>query len=652
MKNLLNELAELLAIDSRLVQDGKLVKNKIIELALNLDSSLLRLLISNESIKNCFFVTVDEVLVFDKLKFQKFISNKEFLPDSYTAFGNKIGLTMDSDFLVNGKSVVLSWPYKDCFLEGGQEKDDAKRKEIFWNEILGADQIDRLISKKALTKFKKINSEGESSVDEINPDANLVIKGNNLLALHTIKEKFAGSVKSIYIDPPFNTDTDSFLYNDSFTHSAWLTFMKNRLEVAYELLRDDGAIFIHLDHQEAPYCKVLMDEIFGRENWVNTFTITTNDPSGFKATGKSIFSTANQIFFYAKNKNRLDLKKHYIENEYDSNYGQYLKDRSKPINEWEYEPLNKVVATQLGFESPRKAKAELGEIFDEKIAQYAFENASNVFRTAAIQGGARAKRINTINKSLENRGKVFVHPDDDIPNFYILNGEGIIFYENRLVEIDGKLVAGKLLTDVWTDIKVTGIAEEGGVKLKNGKKPERLIKRILDISTAKGDLVCDFFGGSGTTAAVAHKMGRRYITIEQMDYVESITLQRIKNVILGDRSGISESEKWFGGGEVIYCELAKLNQKYVDLISQASSTDTLASLYEEIQKNALLSYKIDPKALDIKGAEFTELNFEDQKRLLIEILDKNMLYIPLSEIEDESYGFDIQEMKINKQFLG
>lgn len=649
--NLLEKLTSILSHNEKYISDDHILKNKVIEDALSLNPDLIKLLLKDASIKKSFFIEVDGILIFDKIKFQKFVNNKKFLPDSYTSFANKIGLTSNSEFITSNKDVVLSWAYKDCYLEGGQEKDDEKRKEIFWNEVLAADQIDRLISKKALTNFKKITSQGTVPVDSISDDSNLIIKGNNLLALYTLKEKFAGRVKLIYIDPPFNTDTDSFLYNDSFTHSTWLTFMKNRLEVAYQLLSEDGAIFIHLDHQEAPYLKVLMDEIFDRENWVNTFTITTNDPSGFKATSKGIFSTANQLFFYAKNKNKLELARQYIENEYDTNYNQYLKDRTKPIDQWEFEPLTKTVAIHLGYESARKAKAELGDYFDDKVAEFAFQNAKNVFRTAAIQGGARAKRLDTINKSLENRGKVFTHPNDDIPNFFILNGEGIIFYESRLIEIDGKLVAGKLLTDVWTDIKVTGIADEGGVKLKNGKKPERLIKRILDITTSKGDLVLDFFGGSGTTAAVAHKMGRRYITIEQMDYVENITLERIKNVILGETTGISETEKWKGGGEVIYCELAKANQIYAEKILKAKNSGELLKIWDELKKSSFISYEIDPKQFDANANNFESLTIENQKKLLVETLDKNMLYIPLSEIEDSTYQMSPVEVELNKKYL-
>ncbi len=269
MQNLYNDLKDLLQQDDRLVVDGKLLKNKIIELALAMDGSLLKLLLSHDGIKKHFFTEVEGVLVFDKIKFQKFISNKQFMPDSYTAFKNKIGLTVNDEFITESKEVVLAWPYKDCVLEGGQTKEDAKRNEVFWNETLAPDEIDQLLSHKALTNFKKYDKTGEHAVSEITLNDNLIIKGNNLLALHSLEKIYRGRVKLIYIDPPYNTGNDSFGYNDKFIHSTWLTFMRNRLSVAKDLLSNDGSIFIQLDWNDVHYCKLLMDEIFGREFFRN-----------------------------------------------------------------------------------------------------------------------------------------------------------------------------------------------------------------------------------------------------------------------------------------------------------------------------------------------------------------------------------------------
>ena len=248
--SLYHELEKLLRMESRYCsEDGVLLKNSIVESALALRPDLIRMLLSHEGLKNNFFTEVDGLLVFDKIKFQKFVMNKRFLPDSYTSFKNKIGLTGDDgDFLAESREVVLSWPYKDCVLEGGQTKEDAKRNEVFWNEILAPDEINRLTEPKVLTNFTRYDVDGKHEVDSISKDDNLIIKGNNLLALHSLLKTYRGKVKLIYIDPPYNTGNDEFQYNDSFNHSTWLTFMRNRLSTARELLRNDGTIFISIDH--------------------------------------------------------------------------------------------------------------------------------------------------------------------------------------------------------------------------------------------------------------------------------------------------------------------------------------------------------------------------------------------------------------------
>jgi adenine-specific DNA-methyltransferase len=210
MKNILEKLIDVLQSEDKFISEEKLLKNKIIESALSLDPLLIKLLLKDEAIKKIFFENIDDILVFDKIKFQRFVSNKQFLPDSYTSFSNKIGLTKDSEFIQSTKDVVLSWTYKDCVLEGGQDKDDAKRNEIFWNETLAPDQIDRLLSPKVLTNFKKIAKDSESAPNEITENDNLIIKGNNLLALHTLLKKYRQKVKLIYIDPPYNTGSDSW----------------------------------------------------------------------------------------------------------------------------------------------------------------------------------------------------------------------------------------------------------------------------------------------------------------------------------------------------------------------------------------------------------------------------------------------------------
>jgi len=652
MQNLLDELTKALAADKRLVIDGKLAKNKIIELALALDESLIKLLLKNDAIKKHFFREVDGILVFDKIEFQKFVSNKQFLPDSYTAFKNKIGLTANGEYLTEAGEVVLVWPYKDCVLEGDQTKEDEKRKEIFWNRTLAPDEIDRLLSPKVLTNFKRYDKDGEHKVIELSINDNYIIKGNNLLALCSITKVYAGKVKLIYIDPPYNTGSDSFLYNDSFNHSTWLTFMKNRLEIAKELLAKDGAIFIQLDDNEVAYAKVMCDEIFGKENYCNQIALETNSAFGYKGTADNLFKQAGYILFYCKNKLYFKLKKVFTERNYDVAYRFIFEDISLPEAEWKWKDLGEDLAEKLGYKSKKGAIESLGEEnFKAELANYAVKNADRVFRTASVTGGAFKKRLDTIKKSKRIKNGILRHPNDDM-DYMFIGGERVLFYKERLVNIDGELVPGVVLTDLWTDVSIEGIAKEGGVQFERGKKPEELIRRLIELTTEEDDLVADFFCGSGTTLAVAHKMKRHYIGIEQLDYTETLPLERLKNVVNGDQSGISRLKEvnWQGGGYFVYCELKKANQEWFDHIKSAKSSEELQQLWRRMQGKAFINYEVELKAFNKAPQDFNELSLDDKKEFLIKVLDKNQLYVNYSEIDDKEYGISIEDKKLNAQF--
>lgn len=258
---------------------GELLRDRVKHRAWQFDHDLIKLLITDEEVESKFFQEVDGRWIFNNNTFVDYINDKNFLADSYTQFRNKIGLNIDNKFLRERGEVALVWPYKDCVLEGGQRREDEKRKEIFFNELLAQDEINRMLDPKVLTNWKRHTVDGEENVVDIQRDENgtirenLLIRGNNLIALHCLKQQFRGQVKLIYIDPPYNTGNDSFGYNDSFNHSTWLTFMKNRLQVAKELLRDDGVILVQCDDNEASYLKILMDEIFGDTSYATTFYV-------------------------------------------------------------------------------------------------------------------------------------------------------------------------------------------------------------------------------------------------------------------------------------------------------------------------------------------------------------------------------------------
>ena len=282
-------------------ESSELLPAAVKDHAWQLDYNLISLLLSDPEIKTTFFDEIDGHWVFNHNTFIDYINEKNFLANSYTQFRNKIGLNIDGKFLRERGEVSLVWPYKDCVLEGGQTKEEEKRKEIFFNEILAQDEISRMFDPKVLTNWKRHTAAGEQDVTKIKRDdsgtirENLIIKGNNLIALHTLKQQFHGQVKLIYIDPPYNPDSPSntFMYNNNFKRSSWLTFMRNRLEVAKELLRKDGSMIVAIDENEQNYLGVLLDEVFP-EHEKHCITIVHN-PRGVQGTN---FSYIHEYAFF------------------------------------------------------------------------------------------------------------------------------------------------------------------------------------------------------------------------------------------------------------------------------------------------------------------------------------------------------------------
>ena len=299
--NIFDVVGDLLKTNEKYVaEDGKLLKAVVYSDVMNMDSVLLEMLLSNEIVKDTFFTNVSETLIFDKQKFAWFMDSKEFLPDSYTRFTNKIGLTSNGEFVSKNNDVVLDFPYKDCVLEGGQDKEDQRRKEIFYNETIASDEIRRMLAPKVLSNAKRYTADGVEGNIEFSNEDNLIIKGNNLIALSSLLKRYEGKVKCIYIDPPYNTGNDSFRYNDTFNHSTWLTFMKNRLNMAYKLLASDGSIYVQIDNNESAYLKVLLDEIFGKENFRAEIIWVLEGASGYKSLAQNYIRGHDTIYFYSK----------------------------------------------------------------------------------------------------------------------------------------------------------------------------------------------------------------------------------------------------------------------------------------------------------------------------------------------------------------
>jgi adenine-specific DNA-methyltransferase len=662
MQNLLEELKKLLTAEPKYLVDGELLKNKIIEDALKLEPSLIKLLLQNDKIKSHFFTDIVDgdsaIKIFDKIKFQDFVSNKAFLPDSYTAFRNKIGLSADNKFLKNSNDVVLNWAYKDCVLEGGMTKEDTKNNvsEIFYNETLAPDEINRLLDEKVLTNFaywdeQAIKENKAKKPAEITLNDNLLIKGNNLLALHCLKRNYAGKVKLIYIDPPYNTGNDGFKYNDSFNHSSWLTFMKNRLEVARELLRDDGVIFVQISDIMSSKLELLISEIFEQDNFINKITVRTKSPSGFTSVNLGVFETAEYIYVFGKNKKLWKYNPQFTESSYDTNYKWLVENKNDKIEKWNIVNIFDYLAHKKGFGSRKEAENNIHKTaFKEMVADFAINNASSVFRETAIGNDAGKDTVEAREKSKKERDSILCIKRDNHPDRFIRNGSELAFYDKKIKIINGIKTPTKQLTNIWTDIAYEGIANEGGITLKKGKKPEKLLNRIMEMATDKNDIVLDFFSGSGTTPSVAHKMGRRWIAIEQMNYIKDLPEARLKKVIEGEQGGISKSINWQGGGSFVYCELFEWNEAYIAKIRDAKNLDDLLAIYKEMKIKRASFFRYDFESLKFDFEEFKTLELAEQKKILCEVLNKNHLYVNYSEMEDVGYKICDEDKKLTKSF--
>lgn len=634
------ELERLLAQNDTFMVEGVLNKNKLAELARQYNPELLNLLMSDEKIANHFFSSLETgVLVFKKDVFLQFLNNKEFLPDSFTAYKTKIGLATGDKYISENQEVVLNFPYKDCVLEGGQTKDDAKRQEIFFNETLAPTEINRLLDDKVLTNFKRYDETGEHNVEEIKDTDNLIIKGNNLIALHSLKKRFSGKVKLIYIDPPYNTGNDSFKYNDKFNHSTWLSFMKNRLEIAKTLLADDGVLFVHCDYNEDGYLRVLLDEIFTEDNFVANITVRSNSISGNKTQHKekTILKNKDTILVYKKNSLKIN-PQYTAKQKWDTHYNAILiseDGKLKPKKLLEHLIEHKVLDP--------KEKITENSWGNEKFRNFCIENMNFIYRI-----------VNSISESLKQESLkqkdtvIVKNNDGDIT--YALNGKRLSTLNKTILNMNGKMELVQLLGDLWGDIDFQNTQNEGGVSFPTGKKPEALLRRIIDMTTKEGDVVLDYHLGSGTTAAVAHKMNRQYIGIEQMSYIETLAVKRLKKVIEGERGGISKAVSWTGGGSFVYAELKNDAQDFKNAISEATTTEELLELFEMAKKSSFLSYRIDPKKL--KQTDFELLSLAEQKQILSEIIDNNNLYVNYSDIDDRDYGISDEDKKLNHAFYG
>ncbi len=593
-------------------------KERLETLILKHDEKLLEFMLENKNAddyKNAFFKTIANTLVFDEKALLEDLATKE-LESSFTQFANKIGLYSQGRPLKSDGSVVLNFPFKDNVLLGNAKDDSAKSDELFYHEVLHKKQIDALLNKKALCRFE-MHGKGDLESALKDKNTNYLIKGNNLIALHSLKKKFAKQVKCIYIDPPYNTGNDSFNYNDNFNHSSWLVFMKNRLETAKEFLSDDGVIFIQCDDNEQAYLKVLCDEIFGRENFVNTICWEKK----YSPANDAKWLSDNHDFILIYTKKKETWKPNLLARTEKMN-ARYTNPDNDPRGRWKTGGFS-VKTYSANYDYPITTPS--GKIVyppSGSCWQTSKENYEKILQDNRIYFGKNGDSKPQIKQFLSEVQQGVV-----TKTFWKFDECG----HNQIAKQEIKALFANSNTDLFST-----------------PKPEALLKRIIEIATKENDLVLDFFAGSGTTLAVAHKMNRRYIGIEQMDYIENITKERLKKVIEGEQGGISKKLDFKGGGSFVYAELKEVNLEIKKQILNAKSTHECLKIFNDLSERFLK--RADCKMDEIRSEDFQNLDLNEQKEICYRLLDSNEDYLNLGDMDEDAWGIDEKTKKYNEIF--
>jgi adenine-specific DNA-methyltransferase len=370
---------------------------------------------------------------------------------------------------------------------------------------------------------------------------NALLHCENLDAMRRLaRDGFAGRFRCIYFDPPFNSGRRFVEYDDALDPAVWRGMMVDRLGAARELLADDGAIFVEIDDTELGPLQVAMEDVFGRPQRISTVTIVRSAATGHKAVNPGPINVADYLLVFAKDRQRWRCNPVFRQRaRYDRAYSTWLCNPHDPVESWRFTTLSAEVRTRLGRAPSRS-----------ELDGHALGHADHVVRFAqpryeAVSREARA----LIDASREVPDRVLQLRRPGYKDLIVRGGNRILFLADKVSRVGGRPVLVEPLTNVWDDVGFQGIAREGEARFVRSKKPEKLVSRILELSTDPGDWVLDAFLGSGTTAAVALKMRRRWVGIERGSHLDTICLPRLRRVVDGaDKTGVTRAFGWTGGG--------------------------------------------------------------------------------------------------------
>ena len=659
---------KVLKADERLWDEDKTELNQtlLLDLVENIDEKVIDLLLQEKDLREKFFVKIKDAYVFKTNDFRFFMEENK-VDNSYTAYKNRIGLTDGKKFLKDTNDVVLDFPYKDCVLEGGQSTEEGtdtyfeydetvtkaqekqglkaktynqkttKRKEIFFNSVLAHDEIDRLFDHKALTNWKRFTKDGDQIVKEIKRDENgiikenLIIKGNNLLALHSLKKQFAGKIKLIYIDPPYNppSSNNTFTYNNNFNHSTWLTFMKNRLDEGKKLLSEDGAFIIAIDENEVSYLGVMIEELF--PEYENHCVTIVHNPRGIQGTNFS-YTHEYAYFIFPKGKKIIGNRKIEEENIDFSNLRNWgtESERSDAKNCF-YSILVDKCTNQI---------IDFGEVCKDD-----FHPPANIHKGDFVE-------IYPVDlKNIERKWRYARQSVEEIKDLLKVKvTKGI--YDIQIGKDFG------IYKTVWIDKKYD--ANEYGTKIVNSLVKDNTFSfpkslwNVYDciyavVGNDKNAIILDYHAGSGTTGHAVLELNkedggnRKFIMIEQMDYINTVTCPRVQKVM--EKENIDDS--------FIYFELAKWNETAKEKILACESLKELIKFFDEMYERYFLNYNLKIKEFRekvIKEEEFKNLTLDEQKKMFVAMLDNNQMYVNKTEMADKKFGIDKEDQELTSKF--
>lgn len=413
-----------------------------------------------------------------------------------------------------------------------------------------------------------------ASIENIDSSTNgLLINSENWQALNLLFNKYKNQIQSTYIDPPYNTGSD-FAYKDAYRESSWLSLMEGRLKLLKKLLNRTGTIGISIDINELDKTIQLLDKLLGAENRKSIITVRRSSVSGAKVINPGVVNISEYLVIYSVSSANWKHNKIFREKERDTRYNQFIVNREKDYSQWKFKTILEAFSDFKGIQKS-KLKKELGEQYESELEKFIYSNSSSIFRFAALDDDSisdEAVKMKYLSKSKPSE-ILYMEREGNSP-YYFVNGDVMLFFEDRLIEVGGKKVFGELVADIWDDVLPNDIHNEGGVTLRKGKKPEKLLERFFDLASNENEIIIDFFGGSGTTGGVAIKANRKFIVVEMANYFTRLTKPRLINTLNGEQSGISKNRAWKGGGIFQYIKL----EQYEDTLNNIEIHTTAPQL--------------------------------------------------------------------------